>query len=99
MLRNTMDIPPECRECLGVGEAVARLAILQAMFSDQLGVSADASGRHITYTGSISEARQSDLGKLYTEAESDLLCALELATFCAGKKEDCFQQSLQSKSI
>lgn len=94
MLRSTVDIPPECRECFAVNEAINKLAVLQEEFTKQPEI-VSAEEAALGLAGRISKARQSKDGALYTEAEDNMLDILELATFCSGGKEDCFRNQVQ----
>ena len=93
MLRNTAEMPPECRECFGIEELIVEVAQLQDKFLEetQLGSAEQAAfDPYVKHT----EARQTSAGQQYTKVENRLLDVLEIATFCSGQKNKCFKAKI-----
>ena len=93
MLRSGAEIPLNCKDCFEWSQVISELATSQAAFVDKT-TQYIHQEKGATYTGNLSEIRQSDEGRIYTETEERTLDILELTTFCSGNKTSCFKANL-----
>ena len=86
MLKSSLDIAPDCRECFGVESIIAKLATTQAVYVE-----------NYRQFERRSEAQASPAGQEYQQIEGQLLDILELATFCRGRANgNCFAEEIST---